>query len=317
MSTIFRLSIASLCLLAMLMFDVSQVSAQGRGTGGLMSADGSPPPSGKASKKGTTSKKFEELLASKTLDAFRGYKTDAIGDGWEIQGKYLHFNGSGGGDIVTKETYEDFELQFEFKVADGGNSGVMYRVSLGDKAPYMSGPEYQVLDDTKHKDGGSDLTSTGSLYALYAPDKESKKSKASGGRWYKSRIIVEGNKIKHYLSNKKVVEAEINSSDWNTKLGESKFKDWEKFAKNSSGHIAFQDHGDEVWYRNIRIKRLNVEKLAEAAAVKSSPKKTAGGGHPSLEGKRFRHAPPAGGRAGLSSGNTKEGGGIIKSGGGS
>jgi hypothetical protein len=255
----------------MLMFDVSQVSAQSDRGGGLsLGGEDAPVASGKKSKKGATSKKFEELLSSKTLDSFRGYQNDAIGDGWEIQGKYLHFDGSGGGDIITKETYKDFELQFEFKVAVGGNSGVMYRVSLGDKAPYLSGPEYQVLDDSKHKDGGSELTSAGALYALYAPDKESKKTKASGGRWYKAKIIVEGNKIRHYFNNKKVVEAEINSSDWNTKLGASKFKDWEKFAKNSSGHIAFQDHGDEVWFRNIRIKRLNVDALADGNSARNN-----------------------------------------------
>jgi hypothetical protein len=317
MSTIFRLSIASLCLLAMLMFDVSQVSAQGRGGAGGGAGRGSGgddgigfgAASGGSKAKGATSKKFEELLESKTLDAFRGYKTAAIGDGWEIQGKYLHFNGSGGGDIITKETYQDFDLQFEFKVANGGNSGVMYRVSLGDKAPYMSGPEYQVLDDTKHKDGASDLTSTGALYALYAPDKESKKAKASGGRWYKAKIIVEGNKIKHYLSNKKVVEVEINSSDWNTKLGASKFKDWEKFAKNSSGHIAFQDHGDEVWYRNIRIKRLNVDAASndEPAKLKVEDDEGSKNDGPRSSRNGSRRLPPGGGRS--QSGGAKGGGG--------
>lgn len=217
------------------------------GPSGIMGADMSTEP--KKKKPG----KFEELLENKDLSRFRGYKTPEIGSGWKMQGKSVHFDGSGGGDIVTVETYDNFELQFDWKISEGGNSGVMYRVSLGDAAPYMSGPEYQVLDDAGHADGKKASTSAGALYAMYEPT-EKKPRKA--GIWNSTKIIVDGNKITHYLNGTKVVEAEIGSADWNSKLEASKFKDWEKFAKNSSGHIAFQDHGDEVWYRKIRIKRL-------------------------------------------------------------
>ena len=204
--------------------------------------------------------KFEDLLAEKDLSRFRGYKDEEIGDGWEINGKYLHFDGStGSGDIITVDEYDNFELQFDFKVSEGGNSGVMFRVSLGDDQPYMSGPEYQVLDDENHSDGKNELTSAGSLYGMYAP--QEKKPRAAG-TWNDARIIVNGNQVTHYLNGVKVVEAEIGSDDWNERLAESKFKDWEKYAKNSKGHIAFQDHGDEVWFRNIRIKRLTEEVVA-------------------------------------------------------
>lgn len=218
-----------------------------RGRGGLQGADMSTEP--KKEKPG----KFEELLANKDLSRFRGYAQPEIGSGWKMEGKTVHFDGSGGGDIVTVDEYDNFELQFDWKVSEGGNSGVMYRVSLGDSAPYMSGPEYQVLDDAGHADGKNALTSAGSLYAMYEP-KEKKARKT--GIWNSTKIIVDGNKITHYLNGTKIVEAEIGSADWNTKLEASKFKDWEKFAKNRSGHIAFQDHGDEVWFRKIRVKRL-------------------------------------------------------------
>ena len=198
--------------------------------------------------------KFINLLDSKDLSQFRGYAQEEIGEGWSYDSKSLYFDGSGGGDVITKEVYDDFDLQVEWKVADGANSGIMFRVSLGDDAPYISGPEYQVLDDTEHSDGKNGLTSAGSLYGMFAPN--DKKKLRDVGSWNKTRIIVEGNKITHFLNLEKVLEIEIGSDEWKKALGDSKFKDWEKFAQNKEGHIAFQDHGNEVWFRNIRIKRL-------------------------------------------------------------
>ncbi len=225
--------------------------------------------------------RFINLLESKDLSSFRGYAQEEIGEGWSLDGKELYFDGSGGGDIITKEEYDDFDLQVEWKVADGANSGIMYRVSLGDSAPYMSGPEYQILDDGEHVDGKTPITSAGSLYGMQAPNED--KTLRDVGTWNKTRIIVEGNKITHYLNNKKVVEAEIGSDEWNKQLAESKFKDWEKFAKNAQGHIAFQDHGNEVWFRNIRIKRLESSQIEDA----ESDTKPRGGliqGEPEIRG---------------------------------
>lgn len=216
--------------------------------------------------------KFVEPLANRDLEHFRGYVSEEIGPGWSIEGKHLVFDGSGGGDIMTKKTFEDFELQVEWKIQEGGNSGIMFRVTTGDEAPYMSGPEFQILDDEAHSDGKTELSSAGALYGLYPA---SGKKLRGAGKWNKSRIIVEGNKITHHLNGKKVVEAEIDSDDWNKRLAESKFKDWEKFAKASSGHICFQDHGDPVRFRNIRIKSLG--EMAESTEV-SDPSSKSGKG---------------------------------------
>lgn len=222
-------------------------SGQARGPRGSSASTGD--------EKKSSKPKFVDLLEAGDLSEFRGYKDEAIGDGWDLDGGTLYFDGSGAGgqDLITKKQYGDFELQFEYKLSEGGNSGVMYRVSTGDAAPYMSGPEFQVLDDENHDDGKNELTSSGSLYGLYAPENKREK-KATG--WNACKIIVKGNKIIHLLNARKVLEAEIGSDDWNERLADSKFKDWEKFAKNSSGHIAFQDHGNEVWFRKIRIKDL-------------------------------------------------------------
>ena len=224
--------------------------------------------------------KFVEPLANKDLEQFRGYVSEEIGPGWTIEGKHLVYDGSGGGDIMTKETYSDFELQVDWQIQEGGNSGIMFRVTTGDDAPYMSGPEFQILDDETHADGKSELTSAGALYGLYPAT--GKKARAAG-TWNKSRIIVEGNKITHYLNGTKVVEAEIGSEDWNKRLAESKFKDWEKFAKASSGHICFQDHGDPVRFRNIRIKPLGESSNVTEA---SGSRDEAGRGAPGRGGQR-------------------------------
>lgn len=197
---------------------------------------------------------FEVLFDGSNLDNWRGYGKEEIGKGWSIAGESLQFDGTGGGDIITKETYSSFDLRFDWKVDEGANSGVMYRVSLGDNAPYFSGPEYQILDDENHANGKDELTSAGALYGLY-PAKDKKLERV--GQWNSARIVVEGNKIEHWINDVKVVSAEIGSDDWNDRVNKSKFKKWEKFGKNDEGHIAFQDHGDKVWFQNIRIKPLN------------------------------------------------------------
>jgi len=199
---------------------------------------------------------FETLFDGTSLKHFRGYASEEVGAGWKIVDGVLHFDGTGGGDICTRKEFGDFELTFDWKLGEGANSGVMYRVSLGDSAPYLSGPEYQVLDDAKHADGKNELTSAGSLYALYPPVQ---KTLNAVGEWNESRIVVTGGKVEHWLNGTQVVSADILSDDWKERVSNSKFKDWEKFGKNETGHICFQDHGDPVWYRNIRIREIKAE----------------------------------------------------------
>ena len=196
----------------------------------------------------------EVLFDGKSMDMFRGYQQEAIGDGWSVEDGTLHFDGSGGGDIITKKEYGSFELTFEWKISAGGNSGVMYRVKQGDAKPYKTGVEYQILDNDKHRDGKNRSTSAGAIYALYQPgDKQPK----AVGQWNQSKIVVDGDKVEHWLNGDKVAEAEIGSDAWNEKIASSKFATWEKFAKSKRGHIALQDHDDKVWYRDIKIKAMD------------------------------------------------------------
>ncbi len=187
------------------------------------------------------------------LGKFRGYKEEAIGKGWKVEGDTIHFDGTGGGDLVTRDEYANFQLDFEWKVEKGANSGVMYRVSLGDPAPYFSGPEYQILDDAVHADGKNPMTSAAAIYAMYKP--ENKELKPVGD-WNSARIVVNGSKVEHWLNGKKVCQTDLSGQDWKDRYAQSKFAKWEKFGRNASGHIAFQDHGDKVWYRNITVRRL-------------------------------------------------------------
>lgn len=194
------------------------------------------------------------LFDGKSTDAWRGYKQQTFPtEGWTIDNGALKATAGGHGDIVTKESYGDFELELEWRVAAGANSGIMYRVTEENEYPWQSGPEMQVLDDDKHADGKNVLTSAGSLYAMIAPTHKTLKPV---GEWNKVRIVVKNNHVEHWLNGKMVVAYEWGSDALAKLIAGSKFATMPNFAKASEGHIALQNHGDDVWFRNIRIRRL-------------------------------------------------------------
>ncbi|MBI5774488.1 MAG: DUF1080 domain-containing protein [Verrucomicrobia bacterium] len=198
------------------------------------------------------------LYDGKSLDAFRSYKSDKLPEGWAMEGDVLHVLPTKGGDLMTKEQFEDFELSYEWKVSPGGNSGVIYKV-LETKGPaWHTGFESQVLDDSAHGDGKNPKTSAGSLYALIAPNADKKLNPV--GEWNAAKIIVQGAHGEHWLNGKKVVEYTQGSPELAALIAESKFakiKDPEvPFGSVKKGHICFQAHGQEVWYRNLKIRRL-------------------------------------------------------------
>ena len=200
---------------------------------------------------------WKVLFNGTSTEAFRQFKQDAFPKkGWDVVDGTLHVKAGGGaGDLVTKEQYGDFELEFEWKVASGANSGVMYRVSEALKEPWQTGPEYQVLDDSRHGDGRNPKTSASALYALVAANSE--KSLNPVGEWNKARLVVRGWAVEHWLNGKKVVSIDLASPAARELIAQSKFKDYPKFARESVGHLCFQDHGDDAWYRNIRVRRLD------------------------------------------------------------
>ena len=192
------------------------------------------------------------LFDGRTTAGWRGYKRPDVPAGWQVlDGELIRV--SGGGDIITTEMYGDFELALEWMVGPAGNSGVFYRVTEEGEESYHTGIEMQVLDDAAHVDGQSRLTSAGSLYGLYPVPAGVVKP---AGQWNSARVVARGNHVEHWLNGQQVVQAELWSPDWNTRLASSKFTQWPGFARATRGHIGLQDHGDRVAYRNITIRPL-------------------------------------------------------------
>ncbi|QHT71895.1 DUF1080 domain-containing protein [Rhodocytophaga rosea] len=212
------------------------------------------------------------LFDGKTTDGWRGaYKQSFPDSGWVVQDgllSVLSSNGAesrNGGDIVTTDEYDNFDLSFEFMLSEGANSGVKYYVVEHQPKPAGSafGLEFQVLDDAKHPDaklGKNGNRTIGSLYDLLpaATDKQVNPI----GEWNQGRVLVQGNHVEHWLNGKKVVEYERGSKDFRDLVAQSKYAapDYNKngrFGEAPKGHILIQDHGDKVSYRNIKIKPLS------------------------------------------------------------
>lgn len=209
-----------------------------------------------ASQAGASANGWRVLFDGSDLSAWRGYKRQDVPPAWRIENGTLTFAPAGdgnGGDLITRDQYGDFELTLEWKISPGGNSGIMYRVTEAADRTYETGPEMQVLDNSMHQDGKNPLTSAGSDYALYAPARDVTRPV---GEWNAVRILVRGNHVEHWLNGEKVVEYELGSPDWEAKVKASKFAEWPGYGRASRGHIALQDHGDRVWYRNVKIRAL-------------------------------------------------------------
>jgi 3-keto-disaccharide hydrolase len=195
---------------------------------------------------------WRPLFDGKTTTGWRGYKKADMPGGWQAVDGALTRAGQAG-DIVTNDQFGNFELALEWKLAPGGNSGIFYRVTEEGQAAYETGPEMQVLDDARHVDGHNRLTSAGSSYGLYAAPAGVVKP---AGEWNAVRIVVNGPHVEHWLNGVKVVDYELGSADWEKRVAGSKFNAWPGYGRAKRGHIALQDHGDWVAYRNIKIREL-------------------------------------------------------------
>lgn len=205
--------------------------------------------------------KWEWLFDGTNTNKWRGVSSDKFpDDGWVIQNKTLSMAGKGGGDIITREKYDNFELLFEFNLTPLANSGLKYFVDsvenkhTGRKS--INGPEYQIIDDHNHpeiKDQKHGKSSTAALYLVYAPQN---KKLLPAGQWNQARIIANGKHVEHWLNGVKVVRYKKGSQDFRQRMATTKFKDYENYGEAAGGHILLTDHGDKVYFRNIKIKRL-------------------------------------------------------------
>jgi len=197
-----------------------------------------------------------QLFNGKDLTGWRGYnKPDAKETRWTVADGMLQINSNGAGDthgqrdLITDATYEQFDLRWEWKISQGGNSGVKYFVV--EDRPDAIGHEYQMIDDERHPDAKiGPHRQTAAFYDVFqAHDRPIKPA----GEWNTSEVIVKGKHVEHWLNGKKVLEYEMESPELKAAIEKSKFKGIERFSKVLPGHILVQDHGDQVWFRKIEI----------------------------------------------------------------
>ncbi len=195
------------------------------------------------------------LFDGRTTAGWRGIgKKEFPKNGWVVRdGTLTHEAKGGGGDIVTEENFDSFELVWDWKIAPTGNSGLKYNLPNADR---NIGCEYQMLDDDGHPDGkrGGRLHQTAGLYDLIEPPADRKVNKV--GEWNSSRLVVNGNKVEHWLNGAKALEFELGSEALKELVARSKYKNVAGFGVKKAGPILFQDHGDEVVLRNIKVRVL-------------------------------------------------------------
>ncbi|HYR90866.1 MAG TPA: family 16 glycoside hydrolase [Terriglobia bacterium] len=198
-----------------------------------------------------SSSTWRTLFDGRSLDAWRGYRSDTIPAGWHIAGGTLAKEAPVA-DIMSKDQFGDFELELEWKIGEAGNSGIFYRGTEEYDHIYWSAPEYQLLDDIKGADNKTRLTCAGAAYGLYpSPPGHLKRV----GEWNTTRILANGAHVEHWLNGIKLLEYELWSPDWEAKVKASKFAVWPNFGRAKRGHIAMQgDHPGTLAFRSIRIR---------------------------------------------------------------
>lgn len=204
---------------------------------------------------------WELLFDGVNPPKFRAWKQPAAwppaSKAWEIADGTIHRPAGdfGGGcrDLITADEYADFEFSIDWKITPGGNSGIMYRCSEDFDFPWRTGPEMQILDDARHADGKEPKTRAGTLYAIVPTAVDAARPP---GEWNHARVVAKGSKIEHWLNGYKVVDADLTTDAYKQAHDASKWKGMPEMGTKSKGHVALQDHGDEVWFRNIKVRAI-------------------------------------------------------------
>ncbi|MDX1943470.1 MAG: DUF1080 domain-containing protein [Saprospiraceae bacterium] len=205
------------------------------------------------------------LFDGKTLDGWRSYKKQTVGSDWKVQdgaivldvqkdanGKRIPDNG---GDITAGGEFTDFELKLDWKIDKCGNSGIIYRSVEANKYnyPWQTGPEMQIVDNDCHPDAKIEKHRAGDFYDVVKSSKENVKPALE---WNSIRIVAKGNHVEQWQNGEKVVDVQMGTEEWKALLKNSKWKDHPDFSLSPKGLIVLQDHGDRVWFRNIKVKKL-------------------------------------------------------------
>ena len=203
---------------------------------------------------------WELLFDGTTLDNWRDYNGDELVGPWFVENGTIQAKGAGGdasGYIVTKKQYENFELAWDWKIAAQGNSGVLYHVVENPifNVPYVTGPEYQLIDDEGFPDPLEDWQKTAANYAMHSTN-PAKTTIKPAGEWNTSKIVFDNGHVEHWLNGEKVVEFEAWSDDWHALKNSGKWADAPEYGLATKGVISLQDHGSAAWFRNVKIKEL-------------------------------------------------------------
>lgn len=202
------------------------------------------------------------LFNGENLDGWKAYNSDEITQ-WKVEDDAISFSAaegerSGSENLISEKEYTNFELSLEWKISEGGNSGIMWGVQEDEKfsEPYLTGPEIQILDNQKHPDAqNGPIRQAGALYDMIPASKDVTKPI---GEWNNVviRIDHEANLGSVTLNGEKITEFPVHGEEWDKMVEGSKFNEWEDFGKHRTGHIALQDHDDNVWFRSIQIREL-------------------------------------------------------------
>ena len=200
---------------------------------------------------------YQELFDGKTMNGWRTYQNKPA-DSWMVKYGTLYCKGSTDkaerrADLITTKQFENFDLSIDWKIAPKGNSGIIYMSTEEFPTSYLSGPEYQIIDDENFPEKLEDWQKTGANYAMHpAPTAHPNPI----GEWNNTRIVVNKGHVEHWLNGEKIVDYNLWTNEWKEKKATGKWKDAPGYGMSKKGHIVLQDHGSEAWFKNIKIKEL-------------------------------------------------------------
>lgn len=247
-----------ICLLAMLIFANCQQQQKENQETAEEPAESPQPVADNTLSADEKAQGWKLLFDGQTTEGWRNFKSSDIGPAWKVENGTLTLETGGeekGGDIITDQEYENFELSLEWKIEEGGNSGIIYHVLEEDQYDrvWHTGPEMQILDDKGHPDAKFDKHRAGDLYDLIECEVVTVKP---ANEWNKIRLLSNNGHVEHWQNGRKVVEYNMDDPSWKTFIEGSKFKKMPGFGTSKKGHISLQDHEDRVWFKNIKIRQL-------------------------------------------------------------
>jgi hypothetical protein len=198
---------------------------------------------------------WELLFDGRAIDKWHGYRSTAVPPNWSVVDGTIKASSGEGADLVSSAEYGDFEFAVDFNISKNGNSGLFFRGVESEKGPiYHSAPEYQIIDNDGHPDGknGPDRW-CGANYAIDAPLVSACNPP---GEWNSAKIVAKGAHIEHWVNGKKTADYGLWSPEWKAKVAKSKFNAWPEYGMAKSGHLALQAHGNEVSFKNLKVRTL-------------------------------------------------------------